>query len=226
MRFRSADRLLPYRPRLFIGARQKMPRASVHACSSDILALHQGVPLEARQFRAGQALLLNPFLPSFFARAGAQRTRQGPAPPDCRAKPRLLAMWHARDAGHHQPCDPIDYRRATSTRDACLQGEAPGEGRRPAPILCCNITRFWDIMAERQGFEPWERLRAQRFSRPPRSTAPASLRCGEGIGAVGGGRKGGRDGPQGQLTNSPGSDTRPRGWTYAREPSRRPRAGR
>lgn len=31
-------------------------------------------------------------------------------------------------------------------------------------------------MAERQGFEPWGRLRAQRFSRPPRSTAPAPLR--------------------------------------------------
>ena len=30
-------------------------------------------------------------------------------------------------------------------------------------------------MAERQGFEPWERLRAQRFSRPPRSTTPAPL---------------------------------------------------
>ena len=31
------------------------------------------------------------------------------------------------------------------------------------------------FMAERQGFEPWERLRAQRFSRPPRSTTPAPL---------------------------------------------------
>ena len=31
-------------------------------------------------------------------------------------------------------------------------------------------------MAERQGFEPWVLVRAQRFSRPPRSTTPASLR--------------------------------------------------
>ena len=31
-------------------------------------------------------------------------------------------------------------------------------------------------MAEREGFEPSERLRAQRFSRPPRSTTPAPLR--------------------------------------------------
>ena len=31
-------------------------------------------------------------------------------------------------------------------------------------------------MAERQGFEPWELLLAQRFSRPPHSTTLASLR--------------------------------------------------
>src|SRR5690625_7265326 len=31
-------------------------------------------------------------------------------------------------------------------------------------------------MAERVGFEPTVRSRAQRFSRPPRSTAPAPLR--------------------------------------------------
>jgi hypothetical protein len=34
----------------------------------------------------------------------------------------------------------------------------------------------WDNkVAERVGFEPTVRLRVQRFSRPPRSTAPASL---------------------------------------------------
>lgn len=32
------------------------------------------------------------------------------------------------------------------------------------------------FMAESEGFEPSERLRAQRFSRPPRSTTPATLR--------------------------------------------------
>jgi hypothetical protein len=31
------------------------------------------------------------------------------------------------------------------------------------------------FLAERQGFEPWVRLREQRFSRPPHSTALASL---------------------------------------------------
>ena len=30
-------------------------------------------------------------------------------------------------------------------------------------------------LAERQGFEPWDQQAGQRFSRPPRSTTPASL---------------------------------------------------
>ena len=30
-------------------------------------------------------------------------------------------------------------------------------------------------VAERQGFEPWEHVNVQRFSRPPRSTTPAPL---------------------------------------------------
>ena len=30
-------------------------------------------------------------------------------------------------------------------------------------------------MAEKQGFEPWEPVKAQRFSRPSRSTTPALL---------------------------------------------------
>ena len=33
-----------------------------------------------------------------------------------------------------------------------------------------------DWLAERQGFEPWDPLQDQRFSRPPRSTTPAPLR--------------------------------------------------
>jgi hypothetical protein len=32
------------------------------------------------------------------------------------------------------------------------------------------------FLAERQGFEPWEGLHPQRFSRPPRSTTPPPLR--------------------------------------------------
>ena len=34
---------------------------------------------------------------------------------------------------------------------------------------------LYSEMAEEVGFEPTVRLRAQRFSRPPRSTAPAPL---------------------------------------------------
>lgn len=42
-------------------------------------------------------------------------------------------------------------------------------------IQCCN-TLIMNFLAERQGFEPWVHLRGQRFSRPPHSTALASLR--------------------------------------------------
>ena len=35
-------------------------------------------------------------------------------------------------------------------------------------------------VAERQGFEPWDPVKGQRFSRPPRSTTPAPLREGSG----------------------------------------------
>ena len=34
---------------------------------------------------------------------------------------------------------------------------------------------FLSLFAERQGFEPWDQQAGQRFSRPPRSTTPASL---------------------------------------------------
>ena len=40
-------------------------------------------------------------------------------------------------------------------------------------MLCRTYETF---SAERQGFEPWDQQAGQRFSRPPRSTTPASLR--------------------------------------------------
>ncbi len=40
-------------------------------------------------------------------------------------------------------------------------------------------------LAEREGFEPSERLRAQRFSRPPHSTALASLRANTNLASPG-----------------------------------------
>ena len=44
-----------------------------------------------------------------------------------------------------------------------------------------RVFAFLDL-AERGGFEPPEPIRVQRFSRPPRSTAPASLRSFRGQG--------------------------------------------
>ncbi len=50
-----------------------------------------------------------------------------------------------------------------------------------------NLLKVWglsevvslrsDKVAERQGFEPWVPVRVQRFSRPSRSTTPASFHC-------------------------------------------------
>ena len=48
-----------------------------------------------------------------------------------------------------------------------MSHECPIEGK----VLNGNIKK----MAEGVGFEPTVRLHVQRFSRPPRSTAPASL---------------------------------------------------
>ena len=41
-----------------------------------------------------------------------------------------------------------------------------------------QVVDLQPIFAERQGFEPWVPVRVQRFSRPSRSTAPASFHCG------------------------------------------------
>ena len=51
----------------------------------------------------------------------------------------------------------------------------------PNPMQATKPLFYKGFMAERQGFEPWERLRAQRFSRPPRSTTPAPLRGEAGL---------------------------------------------
>ena len=53
-------------------------------------------------------------------------------------------------------------------------GRPASAGPRPPGGLCTSTTPA--SLAEREGFEPSEALRPQRFSRPPRSTAPASLR--------------------------------------------------
>lgn len=52
----------------------------------------------------------------------------------------------------------------------------PVKGTERPPRRKLQLLKIWRKLAERQGFEPWEGLHPQRFSRPPRSTAPASLR--------------------------------------------------
>jgi hypothetical protein len=44
-----------------------------------------------------------------------------------------------------------------------------------ATIISRIFSGLYYLLAERQGFEPWVPIRVQRFSRPPRSTAPAPL---------------------------------------------------
>ena len=49
-----------------------------------------------------------------------------------------------------------------------------------------QVVDLQPIFAERQGFEPWVPVRVQRFSRPSRSTTPASfLGVGEKLRAGG-----------------------------------------
>ncbi len=43
------------------------------------------------------------------------------------------------------------------------------------PAFCRYVFRFQELYAEVEGFEPPVHLRAQRFSRPPHSTALAHL---------------------------------------------------
>lgn len=43
------------------------------------------------------------------------------------------------------------------------------------PIKKLRLDRAKPLSAERQGFEPWVPVRVQRFSRPSRSTTPASF---------------------------------------------------
>ncbi len=56
-------------------------------------------------------------------------------------------------------------REAVSGEQGIKERDLPGG---MASLFCCQ--------AERQGFEPWDQQTGQRFSRPPRSTTPASLR--------------------------------------------------
>ncbi len=63
-------------------------------------------------------------------------------------------------------CERLQYSRKSGFRTPQVSV--------PFKLLADSSLR--NKMAEREGFEPSERLRAQRFSRPPRSTTPAPLR--------------------------------------------------
>lgn len=58
-----------------------------------------------------------------------------------------------------------------------LSGSVYGNKPQSAEFILINQSK----MADRQGFEPWVPLLAQRFSRPPRSTTPASVRTSRGL---------------------------------------------
>ena len=89
----------------------------------------------------------------------------------------MLPAWRsgAREAGDDSP--PI--RRSTATMGRCADGNRHARRAEGAAAKSGIIRYFRGLgvrVAEREGFEPSERLRAQRFSRPPRSTTPAPLR--------------------------------------------------
>ncbi len=82
-------------------------------------------------------------------------------------------LWASPNQEHHKTllklvfAAPLPYARNQGFRTA----------KTTSPFKVLAALNDEEIeMAEREGFEPSERLRAQRFSRPPRSTTPAPLR--------------------------------------------------
>ena len=98
---------------------------------------------------------------------------------------------------------PIFSQHRIAERRGTNSDQAAGRPGRARTSVERGKTVVREIMAERQGFEPWVRSRAQRFSRPPRSTTPASLRgCSGHFGSNGAsltwpdrGQTGARPGP-------------------------------
>ena len=92
--------------------------------------------------------------------------------------------------------DPIFQARIRRPSDCFIglsQFANPFQGRsdiRKTSELIESLRLDFEL-AERQGFEPWVPARAQRFSRPPRSTTPASFLgfCGAKVGKIFGLRK-------------------------------------
>ena len=118
-----------------------------------------------------------------------------------RSEPDLLADGaDARrpTAGQASRCLQIPHARDETGADDVLQRRSRGDSRSP-PMSRDHggVTE----MAEEVGFEPTVRLRARRFSRPVRSTAPPLLQTGSSVtrpsGAAKPGRRGARADPNG-----------------------------
>ena len=78
-----------------------------------------------------------------------------------------ISVWrHERGWAENDRCVALFGRPGGS--GAFLETSSFGEARHRLPAAA-------NPLAERQGFEPWVPVKAQRFSRPPRSTAPAPL---------------------------------------------------
>ena len=70
----------------------------------------------------------------------------------------------------------LQYSNGSTSRYATSLS-FPGSGR----DMAAQRSPFCSELAERVGFEPTVRLHAQRFSRPPRSTALAPLRAVQAV---------------------------------------------
>ncbi len=81
-------------------------------------------------------------------------------------------LWESGDLAHRRTVLKLAFQERLSY---CRENGL----RTPKTTLPFNmlagVFESKGVMAERQGFEPWVPVKAQRFSRPPRSTTPAPL---------------------------------------------------
>ena len=89
----------------------------------------------------------------------------------------LANPWKIWESGQ-LPLKRTVLRLAFSQRIAYCRNQGLRTPKTTLPFkVLARIQQGECKMAERQGFEPWEPVKAQRFSRPPRSTTPAPLRA-------------------------------------------------
>ena len=97
--------------------------------------------------------------------------------------------WHIWPSGceehHGAPRSPAHFYAPSPSAWRSLTKRSASWDQRGSPPNACSFQRrktgcvrgsqFCSELAEREGFEPSVPIRVQRFSRPPRSTAPAPL---------------------------------------------------